>query len=284
MTPKPVSIKVDHASVCGSQLDAMREGFASIGLATEYGGPHAHGGTQMALLGFDDGSYLELIAPQKAGMATDSGWAKMIAGDAGPCAWAIGTHDLGGELARLKFQGMKTEGPDPGSRKRPDGKVIEWETAKLGAEAPGAVLPFMIQDKTPRELRVQPSASVKGSGLTGIGVVVIGVKNLDTAIALFRRAYGWNSPAIEEHKEFAATLAYFAGSPVILATPSDEHSWLAERLQDLGESPVAYLLGTRDLGAASRRFGLSPGAPWFGRNLAWFEGKKLGGIRLGVIQ
>jgi hypothetical protein len=54
----------------------MRESFAAAGLETDYGGPHGNGGTQMALLGFNDGSYLELIAPQ--GMAADSNWAKMI--------------------------------------------------------------------------------------------------------------------------------------------------------------------------------------------------------------
>ena len=52
----------------------------------------------------------------------------------------------------------------------------------------------MIQDKTPRELRVKPSASVKGSALNGIAVVVIGVKDLDAAIASFRKAYGLVRP------------------------------------------------------------------------------------------
>jgi hypothetical protein len=284
VVPAPAHIKVDHASVCGSQLDAMRESFAAAGLATDYGGPHANGGTQMALLGFDDGSYLELIAPQKPGMAADSNWAKMILGDAGPCAWAIGSQELQAELARLKSVAIETEGPSSGSRKRPDGKVIEWETARIGPGAPGAVLPFMIEDKTPRELRARPSAGVQGSPVTGIAVVVIGVKDLDAASALFRRAYGWSAPAVEGHKEFGARLAYFTGSPVMLATPLDQKSWLAERLQAFGEHPVAYLLGARDLSAASSRFGLSAQSKWFGRNLAWFDAKKLRGVRLGVVE
>ena len=66
-----MQIKVDHASVCGSNLSTLQDAFASVGLAADFGGPHAHGGTQMALLGFDDGSYLELIAPQKAGAPID---------------------------------------------------------------------------------------------------------------------------------------------------------------------------------------------------------------------
>ncbi len=284
MPPTPMQIKVDHASVCGSDLNRLRTGFASVGLATDFGGPHAHGGTQMALLGFDDGSYLELIAPQKAGSPVDSGWAKMIAADAGPCAWAIGSHDLKADVARFKHQGLPVDGPAPGSRTRPDGKVIAWETAMVGSATPGSTLPFMIQDKTSRKLRVQPSASVKGSPLTGIAVVILGVHNLDAATALFRRAYGWNAPTLEDHPEFGARLAYFPGSPVVLAAPLGEHSWLSERSRTFGESPVAYLLGTPDLASASNRYKLSPESKWFGRNLAWFDAAKLNGIRLGVIQ
>lgn len=284
IVPKPMQIKVDHASVCGSHLDTLRAGFASVGLTTDYGGPHAHGGTQMALLGFDDGSYLELIAPQKASMAADSGWAKMIAGDSGACAWAIGTHNLQDDLARFRRQGMNVEGPAPGSRTRPDGKVIEWETATVGPGAPGATLPFMIQDKTAREMRVQPSASVKNSGLLGIAIVILGVNDLDASAGLFRSAYGWQTPRTEDHPEFGAKLAYFPGSPVILAAPSGGHSWLSERLKNFGESPIAYLLGTSDIGAANTRYKLSSKSKWFDRDLAWFDPQKLSGVRLGVIQ
>jgi hypothetical protein len=46
----------------------------------------------------------------------------------------------------------------------------------------------MIEDKAPRELRARPSASVRGSPITAIAVVVIAVKDLDAARALFRRA------------------------------------------------------------------------------------------------
>ncbi len=282
--PKPMQIKVDHASICGSNLDLLRQAFAAAGLTTDFGGPHARGGTQMALLGFDDGSYLELIAPQKAGIPVDSAWGKMIAADAGPCAWAVASADLKADLARFQHQGLPVDGPAPGSRTRPDGKVIEWETARVGSATPGSTLPFMIHDKTPRDLRVQPSASVKGSPLTGVAIVILGVNDLSAASDLFRRAYAWPAPAIENHPEFGATLAYFPGTPVMLATPLGEHSWLAARLRAFSESPVAYLLATPDLATAGKRYSLSSQSKWFGRNLAWFDAAKLNGIRLGVIQ
>jgi len=141
----------------------------------------------------------------------------------------------------------------------------------------------MIQDKTPRELRVKPSASIKGSALTGIAVVVIGVKDLDAATGSFRKAYGLDEPKIEEHKEFGAKLAYFPGTPVMLATPLDSSSWLTARLAKFGESPVAYLLGTSDFGAAAKKYSAGSETAWFGKKVAWFDERKVSGARLGVM-
>jgi len=282
---QPTILKVDHATVCGDDLDALRAAFTGIGLTPDFGGPHGNGVTQMALIGFDDGSYLELIAPVKKDdpkLASSSDWAKFIVGNAGPCAWAMGSSDIHGDAERLKKAGIKTEGPGAGSRKKPDGTTIEWETVQVGG-TPGLLLPFMIQDKTPRELRVKPSASVKGSALTGIAVVVIGVKDLDAAIASFRKAYGLDVPKVEEHKEFGARLAYFSGTPVMLATPLDSNSWLTERLAKFGESPVAYLLGTSEFGAASKKYSVGSETAWFGKKIRWFDAEKLSSARLGII-
>jgi hypothetical protein len=261
----------------------MQRAFAEVGLKTDYGGPHANGVTHMALLGFEDGSYLELIAPQKAGAVEGSDWAKFMAANAGTCAWAVAVGDINSEVARLKGSGVKAEGPFPGSRKRPDDAVLQWQTARAGSGTPGATLPFLIQDKTPRSLRVQPSAGAKGSGLTGIEMVVLGVKDLDAAIALFRQAYGWLPPLREEHQEFEVKMAHFPGTPVLLVAPLDHRSWLAERLERFGESPVALMLGTQDFDSAVGRFRLFQETAWFGQKVAWFNSEGLQGVRLGVV-
>ena len=159
-------IAIDHITICVSKLEPLQEAFAELGLTPDYGGPHANGITHMALLGFADGSYLELIAPYQ-GQAEGSPWAKLMVGDAGPGAWAVGTENIQGAVARLRSQGIETVGPVAGSRHRPDGTLIEWETASLGPGSAGSLLPFLIQDHTPRELRVQPSASLQKSGING---------------------------------------------------------------------------------------------------------------------
>lgn len=273
-------LDLDHASICGSNLDAMRQAFTDIGMTPDFGGPHSNGVTQMALVGFDDQSYIELIAPVKPGVTEGSDWAKFIAGDAGTCAWAVGTNVLLQEVDRLKKAGIPVTVPQRGSRKRPDGMSVEWMTSDVGTGTPGSKLPFIIEDETPRTWRVQTSENMKGSPVFGIENVVLGVSNLDEAIALFRKAYGWSEPLVENQKDIGK-LAYFPGEPVILAAPSG--GWAADHISKFGEGPVAFLLGTRDFPAAAKKYHLNNGKPWFSQKVGWFDVNKLKGVRIGVI-
>jgi hypothetical protein len=278
---KSVVLELDHVSICGSNLDALRQDFTDVGLTPDLGGPHGNGITQMASIGFDDGTYIELIAPIKPGVTAGSDWSKFMSEDAVTCAWAVGTNVLLQEVDRLKKAGVAVKGPDSGSRKRPDGMSIEWKTADVGNGTPGSTLPFVIEDETPRAWRVQISASVQGSPLTGVENVVLGVNNLDAAIALFKKTYGWSDPLLETQKDIGK-MAYFPGEPVILAAPAGG-GWLADRLAKYGESPVAYLLAARDFAGAVKKYKLSGNKSWFGQKVVWFDAGKIKGVRLGVI-
>lgn len=289
---------LDHVTMCGSDLDAMRRVCAEAGLPSEYGGPHANRVTHMALAGFEDGSYLELIAPfasEAAATGMMAGWAEFMRQNAGPSAWAVAIDDIHGEVQRLREAGIPVRGPDAGGRTRADGKILQWETAILGAGPAGSLLPFMIQDKTPRSLRVQPSAALAGSEIRGVGAVVLEVGDLAEAAAQFRKAYGWSGAVREEHLEFDAQLAHFPGTPVILAAfgrPARPHvgrqdasaTPLHARLQQFGECPAAFLLNTENFARAVQRFSLSPAGSWFGRRVAWFDANQFAAMRLGVIE
>ena len=277
---KTVVVELDHTSICGSNLDTLRQIFTDAGLTPDFGGPHANGITQMAQIGFDDGTYIELIGPVKAGAAAGSDWAKFMSEDAMTCAWAVGTNVLLQEVDRLKKAGVAVTVPERGSRKRPDGMSVEWITADVGSGPPGSVLPFMIEDETPRAWRVPISASVQGGPVSGVESIVIGVNNLDASIAMFRKAYAWAEPLTENQKEWGK-LAYFPGEPVILASPSG--GWMSDRISKWGEGPVAILLAGRDFPAAVKKYKLSNSKTWFGQKVAWFDAGKLKGVRLGVI-
>lgn len=281
-----MDLKIDHVTLAARDLEPQRQAFKALGLTPMYGGAHSTGGTHMALIGFDDGSYIELIAARDpAHMAPDSKWARQIAADAGPCAWAAGAADIAAEAARVAALGIPVTGPVPMSRARPDGMRIAWELAYLGEGTPGDLLPFLIEDRTPRALRVQPTPGAAGSELRGVEQVVLGVEALEPAIDLFRRVYGWGEPASHEDAAFGARLARFAGTPVTLAMPlpGSAGEWLRARLAEFGPLPCAFLLASADLAASAARMSLGELRDWCGQPSAWVPAQWLGGARLGIV-
>jgi hypothetical protein len=90
-------LRIDHVTVAGSNLKKMQADLASVGLASVYGGPHSNHATEMAMVSFPDGSYLELMAPLANAdpQALDTQpWATFLKGSAGPCAWAVREKDV----------------------------------------------------------------------------------------------------------------------------------------------------------------------------------------------
>jgi Glyoxalase-like domain len=283
-------VKIDHVSIAGSDLGKMQTNFENFGMKTEYGGPHSDATTHMSLLGFDDGSYIELISTYKPG--SEPLWGKHIHRDGGPCAWAVSVDDMRSEVNRIKKLGIKVIGPDSYSRRRPDGVLIEWELAFVGDKPPGATLPFLIKDKTPRDYRVKPSPSVsqknmpRGTSpgrLIGLAKVVLGVSDLESGIRLFQTVYGWKEPEESDECLQGAIVADFEGTPVALASSRGD-SWLKERLTKFGDSPCAFLIGTTNIQATERTYGLNKKRRWFEQSVAWIPKEKLGGSLLGFLQ
>src|SRR5262245_43613507 len=169
------------------------------------------------------------------------------------------------------------------SRQRPDGVLVEWELAYLGDQQPGSLLPFIIQDRTPRDWRVKPTPGLAEQGLSGVAIVVLGVQDLGAAVDLFQRAFGLPEPAQQDDVAFGARLAHFPNTPVVLATPMSKN-WLSERLTRFGNTPCAYLIRTPDLKGTTAKFGLEGKTTWFDRSIAWFNPQKLLGTRLGCTQ
>ncbi|HKV83002.1 MAG TPA: VOC family protein [Ktedonobacterales bacterium] len=275
-------LTIDHVTIAAPRLDLIERAFTDAGMTPEYGGAHSNGATHMDTLGFDDGSYIELISRLSAEGASPM-WDTFIVGDAGPCAWAVATDDIAGEAERVRALGIPVQGPAPLNRTRPDGTLIEWELAFLGEGSPGATLPFLIQDKTPRAWRIQPSASVSASELRGVAGVALAVPDLDVASALFQRVFEWPEPELGESDDLDARLAHFADTPVTLATPRQTDGWLALRLERFGPAPCAIFLASDDLGATVRRLPLVAPSQWMGRELRWVEPDRLHGARIGVL-
>jgi len=268
-------LTIDHVTVAGKDLKAMQATLAALGIPSEYGGPHSNHATEMALTSFPDGSYLELIAIQpKADPAAVAAhyWSKRMQTDAGPSAWAVRPGDLAAEVKRLQATGIVVTSPTRAGRARPDGVRLDWETANVGIEPNGTFFPFLIRDFTPREQRAYPGGKPTTQDFTGVARVVIAVRDLAASVKRYREAYGLPEPVQQEDAKFGARLASFAGTPAVLAAPLNAQSWLAARLDKIGEGPCAFILSARN----AKSYRVKSKATWFGGTISWLDTGKTG--------
>ncbi len=258
-------LKIDHVTVSGTDLKEMRAHLASVGIPSEFGGPHSNGATQMAITSFPDGSYLELIAlqakPDEKALAAHY-WSAQMRGNAGPTAWAVRSTDVAAEAARLRAAGIIVSAPSRSGRQRPDGVKLDWETARVGTEPNGTFFPFLIRDFSSRDARAFPSGKPVTTDFQGVKRVVIAVRDLKASIARYRQAYGFAAPAEHDDAELNAHVASFAGTPVILAVPLNATSWITQRIEKFGEGPCAFVLSGK--------------GPANSTKIAWLDITKLG--------
>jgi hypothetical protein len=268
-------LAVDHATVAGANLKDLDAGLSAVGIHSDYGGPHSNHATEMSVVSFQDGSYLEMIALQASPdpkMVAAHPWVKFMQGNAGPCAWAARTIDLAAEAKRLQQAGIVVSATEQSGRQRPDGVRLDWLTAQVGTEGRGVFFPFLIQDVTPRKNRAYPRGKPSAPDFTGVTKVVIVVKDLEDAVKRYRQAYGMPAPLKQVDREFGAHLALMGATPVVLAQPLTSGSWLANHLDQFGEGACAFVLGVRKAG----HYPVSRKTRWFGKDVSWFDASKLG--------
>jgi len=266
---------IDHVTVAGRNIRKMQAALSAIGIASVYGGPHTDGVTEMALVSFPDGSYLECIALQPGAppnLVDHHVWAGFLRGDAGPSAWAVREPNMSAEVQRLRAAGVPVSEPQPSGRKLPDGVQLRWETSSAGTEPRGTFFPFLIHDFTPREQRAYPEGKPVTRDFRGISSVVIASRDLDAAVHRYRVAYGLPEPTVQADPAFGARIAIMKGSPVILAQPLSGDSWLGKRLQQFGEIPCAFVLAVE----GSPHWQAASASTWSGRRISWFDAEKLG--------
>jgi hypothetical protein len=160
--------RLDHLVVLVRDLELASADYERLGFAVTPGGEHADGLTRNALVPFEDGSYFELVAFLDPEDTRDNiwGWRRFLPHE-GLIDYCVASDDLESDASRLESLGFEVDGPDDGGRRLPDGTEIRWRTARIRQE--GRLLPFLIEDLAPRELRAPggPAAS-HPNGATGI--------------------------------------------------------------------------------------------------------------------
>jgi hypothetical protein len=259
-------LTIDHVTICGTHLAQMQKAFGSAtGITPEYGGRHANHATEMDVVSFPDGAYLELMAiednadPQAVAAHV---WTKFLRANSGPCAFAIRTPDRVAQLLNVKP-------PVRSGRMRPDGVSLEWETSDIGDKLRGTFFPFLIRDLTPLRNRVYPSGKPTTKQWGGVSKIVIVVHNLSDAIAQYNRTFNLPRPVGQHDVWSKADLAWFEGTQIVLAQPTGD-SWMAQRLSKFGEGPCALVLHTDQQVAGSET------SRWYGHPVSWLNSAKLG--------
>ncbi len=228
---------LDHLVILVEELEEAVAGYEELGFRVTPGGEHADGLTRNALVPFADGTYLELVAFVDPTDERDNvwGWRPFLGTGGGLVDYCATSDDLVADARRFAEAGFGVDGPDGGGRRLPDGTEIRWKSARIRQE--GRMLPFLIEDETPRRLRVPSGPSAEHpNGATGISRLLIAARNG------------------AEARQALATLAGSQGTPgkafrvgrneFVVVTPSDMDDSVERRLELSGPGPFAIELAT----------------------------------------
>ena len=116
----------------------------STGVRPAIGGVHPGRGTRNALLSLGERRYLEIIAPDPKQSEIVHYPQLRSMTDPRLIGWAVHPPDIAAIAKQLRENKIAFTGPDDGSRKRPDGRVLTWKTLNLADDRHG-LLPFFIE-------------------------------------------------------------------------------------------------------------------------------------------
>jgi hypothetical protein len=137
-----------------------------------FGGVHTSGATQNALIVFQDGTYLELLAPTgEPPKPNTPDYTFMFARGEGFTGFCLASDDLLTDADAIRERGGNIGTIGEGGRVRADGTAMRWRSAWIDEQS----LPFVMEDLTPRTLRVtdDPHLITHANGATGIAAVIV---------------------------------------------------------------------------------------------------------------
>lgn len=160
---------IDHIVIAVHDLDDAIKTYRNLGFTVVEGGRHPVG-SYNALIGFQDGAYVEIIAFYEES-PTHPWWDLLHKRGGGLVDFCMQTNDIRADYQAFKDQGVEmTDIVDLG-RARPDGYYLEWINNKTLGKYQG-IIPFIIEDKTPREERL-PKETTHENGVTGIDTLTL---------------------------------------------------------------------------------------------------------------
>lgn len=182
-------VGIDHILIAVEDLERAMEGYRRLGFEVAPGGEHPTVGTHNALVPLADGAYLELIAVRKPELAREFPFGRQVLealdGPNRLAGYALESDQVDADVQACRERGLAIAKAPPGGRVRPDGRQVSWRTAH--PEHPR--IPFLIQDQTPRELRVPPPAAGLGRS-TRVAWLEVGAADLQPTITAYMQLLG----------------------------------------------------------------------------------------------
>ncbi|WP_148046248.1 VOC family protein [Nocardioides marmoriginsengisoli] len=227
----------DHVIVLARDIEECARSFGAAGFAVttrEDEGGHI---AEHRLVCFPDGSYLELYAFDRDNPdARSHRWFRYDELGEGFCDYSVTTTDLQGVVDAAEAAGIPSSGFAEGGKKRLDGEEWILRMTALGVGVAGPELPFVLEDVTPRAVRVSGTAP-HANGATGISSVTIATADPASAHVGLAMLTGCSDPVRSERADGAVTSYRFGAREIRLLVPAAGTD-AARRLAEAG--PVVY--------------------------------------------
>jgi hypothetical protein len=243
---------IDHLVIAVPELDKAAAAYRELGFTVVPGGRHPTS-TENALIAFDDGAYLELVAFYREDPRHP--WWEMTQAGGGLVDYCLRTDDLEADLHAFRAAGVDIAEPVAQSRERPDGVEVRWVCALPRGRHRG-VAPFLIEDETPRDLRV-PRETRHANQVSGVALLRIA-----TTSAELPAVRHWYATALDRPGEDVVN-AELGGNGMRFALGGREHPQAVEFLGPrLAGGPIEQWVATR--AASPFEAVLRTGAPRLG--------------------
>lgn len=248
-----MGFQFDHLVHFVNSPEETREEVIRAGIHAVEGGRHENHGTYNAL-GYFGLSYIEWIGVFDQGLAESASAVPYSLRETfrhdgykeGLSRVALRSKDLEQDAKRFRELGLDVHGPNPMSRKRPDGSVVSWKLLHVGDPEGGPELPFFIQweegdGERQRDLEERGVISAHPAGVLTLEAVGFAVKDLG---AVSRWADILDLPITEEFEDESLQAKgkglKLQGGNLVFYTPNGK-GIVQNVLDERGEKPFQVL-------------------------------------------
>lgn len=238
---------IDHIVIAAHSLERAIETWRGLGFTVVEGGKHPYG-SYNALVGFADGSYIELLSFYEESPA-HPWWELLHQRGGGFIDFCLATDNIRADHAAIRAQGVKCSDLIEGGRKRPDGYEVRWINCKVEGDWQG-LIPFIIEDVTPRVERL-PRAVDHANGVTGIERLSFATSDVARFAGVMSAVTGDpGEPALDDELGAVGLRLTVGAHELEYLTPEGDEGPLAAHLA--ANKPAPYRVRFKTAGEARR--------------------------------